>query len=105
MSFVRIASTAELPSEGSAISVQTRFGRIGIAKIDGELFAFDDLCTHDDGPLVSADGKLEGKCVTCPRHGAQFDVTNGEVLRMPATEDIETYPVRVSGDDVEVDLA
>ncbi len=105
MSFVRIASAQELPAEGCAATFTTRFGRIGIAKIDGELFAFDDLCTHDDGPLVSADGKLDGKCITCPRHGAQFDVTNGEVLRMPATEEIETYPVRLSGDDVEVDLS
>ena len=63
-------------------------------------YAVDDTCTHDDGPL--AEGWLEGKAIECPRHGARFDVTTGQVLCLPAAAPIRSYPVQVAGDDVKV---
>ena len=84
------------------MTVHTRAGRIGLTRLDGGVVAFEDVCTHDDGPL--AGGALNGEVITCPRHGAQFNLRSGEALKMPATESIETFPVRVNGEDVEVDL-
>ncbi len=73
---------------------------IVVFNIGGELYAIADLCSHDDGPL--GDGELEGYEITCPRHGASFDVRNGKVLSLPAVVDIPAYPVRVVNGQIEV---
>lgn len=66
---------------------------IVIFNIAGEFFAIGDVCTHDDGPL--GDGEVEDHIVSCPRHGAEFDVRTGRVISMPAVVDIPAYPVDV----------
>lgn len=66
---------------------------IAVFNIDGTLYAIEDVCTHDGGILTG--GELRGCVITCPRHGAQFDVRNGEVLAPPAYEPTATFPVRV----------
>jgi len=68
-----------------------------------EFTAIDDTCTHDDGPL--ADGWLEGTAIECPRHGARFDVRTGKVLALPAAVPINTYPVKVEGNEIKVKVA
>lgn len=73
---------------------------IGVAKVGDDFFAFQDICTHDEGPL--AQGTLEGEVIECPRHGAKFSIRTGEVLCMPASHPIETYAVKVEGDEVKV---
>ena len=67
-----------------------------------EIYAIENICTHDDGPL--GEGDLNGTVVECPRHGARFDVTNGTVLRLPAATSLATYPVRLTDDWIEVAL-
>jgi nitrite reductase/ring-hydroxylating ferredoxin subunit len=67
--------------------------RIAIAKVDDAFYAFGDTCTHQGCSL--AQGELDGTTVTCPCHGSEFDVTTGEVLRGPAREPVQSYPVRV----------
>ncbi|MEQ9364391.1 MAG: non-heme iron oxygenase ferredoxin subunit [Leptospirales bacterium] len=107
MGFIKVISEAELLElpEGRAIAKRTRMGAIALTRYENKIYAFEDTCTHDDGPLVSAEGStLEGPCVTCPRHGARFDFRTGEVLRMPATEPIAVYEVRVVDGQVEVNL-
>lgn len=75
---------------------------ITVARVQGAFFAFDDTCTH---ALVSlADGTLEGFEVECCAHGARFDVRTGAVRCLPATENLNTYPVKREGDDLYVDL-
>ena len=64
----------------------------------GTLYAIEDICTHDGGPLV--EGELDGYEIECPRHGARFDIRTGRALRMPAFEPIETYEVRIEGDEI-----
>lgn len=64
-----------------------------VFNIAGKFFAIDDVCTHDGGPL--GEGKLEGFSVTCPRHGAEFDVRTGKAVKLPAVEDVAAYPVQV----------
>jgi 3-phenylpropionate/trans-cinnamate dioxygenase ferredoxin subunit len=73
---------------------------IAVFNLGGKFHAIANVCTHDGGILTG--GELNGKIITCPRHGAQFDITNGDVLRMPAFERVPSYEVRVEGDDVRV---
>jgi 3-phenylpropionate/trans-cinnamate dioxygenase ferredoxin subunit len=73
-----------------------------LCNVDGELYAVEDVCTHDGGALDA--GELEGCRVMCPRHGALFDVTTGKALTLPAVTPLPTYPVHVDGDDVSVDV-
>ena len=73
---------------------------VAICNVDGEFYAIDDICTHDGGSLDQ--GELEGDEIECPRHGARFDVKTGAAVQLPAFEPVETYPVRVEGDAVQV---
>ncbi len=74
--------------------------QVCLANVDGTLFAIGGACTHMGGPL--GDGALDGETVTCPWHGAMFDVTSGEVQGPPADESEPTYEVRIQGDEVQV---
>lgn len=99
--FITIAKTADVPRGGvRTFAVRGRY--VAVCNVDGEFFAVDDVCTHDDGPLGS--GFLEGYAIECPRHGARFDVRSGVVLQMPAAYGIRTYPTRITGEDVQVQL-
>ena len=69
---------------------------------ESEYFAIDDLCTHDGAEL--GDGELYGYEVECPRHGACFDVRSGKALTLPATEDVQSYPVTVNADGVSLEI-
>jgi 3-phenylpropionate/trans-cinnamate dioxygenase ferredoxin subunit len=75
---------------------------IGVYNCDGELYAIEDRCTHDDGPLCEGEWEPETCQVICPRHGARFDIRTGAALLLPAYLPAETYPVRVRGDGVVV---
>ena len=76
--------------------------RVAVCRAEGTLYAIEDTCTHDDGPL--GQGEIEGFEIECPRHGARFDIRSGEVRRMPATYPIRTFPVRVTDGMVEVQI-
>lgn len=76
---------------GSALLV----GNVAVFNVDGKFYATQDECTHKQGPL--SDGELDGEVVTCPYHGAQFNVCTGKVLRGPAEKDLTTYRVVVDG--------
>jgi 3-phenylpropionate/trans-cinnamate dioxygenase ferredoxin subunit len=73
-----------------------------LCNVEGELYAVEDVCTHDGGPLDQ--GELQDCRIMCPRHGALFDVRTGAALTLPAVVPLETYPVRVDGDDVFVEV-
>jgi 3-phenylpropionate/trans-cinnamate dioxygenase ferredoxin subunit len=73
-----------------------------LCNVDGELYAVEDVCTHDGGALDG--GELDGCRIMCPRHGAFFDVTTGRALTLPAVSPLPTFPVRIDGDDVSVDV-
>jgi 3-phenylpropionate/trans-cinnamate dioxygenase ferredoxin subunit len=73
-----------------------------LCNVSGTLYAIEDVCTHDGGPLDQ--GELEGACVICPRHGAAFDVTTGAALTLPAVMPVQTYAIRTQGDEVYVDV-
>jgi 3-phenylpropionate/trans-cinnamate dioxygenase ferredoxin component len=90
--FLEIAPASELPS-GERLFVEIEGKPIVIFNIGGQFFSIADVCSQDDGPV--GEGRLEGYNITCPRHGAQFDVRTGKVVQMPAVVDIPAYPVRV----------
>ncbi len=99
--WVTIARAREIPV-GEFKPVEVDGKRLLICHTEGGFYAVDDTCTHDDGPL--ADGWLEGNALECPRHGAKFDVTTGKVLCLPAAVGIASYPVKVEGDQVKVNV-
>jgi 3-phenylpropionate/trans-cinnamate dioxygenase ferredoxin subunit len=66
---------------------------IAVFLVDGNLYAIEDVCTHDGGPL--ADGEVSGCEIECPRHGARFDLRTGKVTAPPAYEDVTVFPVRI----------
>ena len=73
-----------------------------LANINGELFAIDDMCSHEDASLYN--GALKGFCVECPLHGSHFDFRTGNPDGSPATEAVKTYKVEVENDDVYIYL-
>lgn len=102
MSEFKVARRGEI-GEGVILSRLTPYGRVGLTLQNGEILAFQDLCTHDGSPFD--EGFIENGELECPRHGARFDLKTGRVTRLPATEDIEVFSVRVDGEDVFVSIA
>jgi 3-phenylpropionate/trans-cinnamate dioxygenase ferredoxin subunit len=78
---------------------------IGVYNFDGEFYAIEDRCSHDDGPLCEGDFDLEEGYVVCPRHGAHIDIRTGRPLTLPAVESVETFPTRVEDGIVKVEVA
>lgn len=99
--FVKAAKLSEIaPGKGIAVDVQGK--RIAIFHVDGNVFALDDMCSHKGAPL--ADGIVTKDSVTCTWHGATFALANGAVLGGPTGMAIASYPVRLVGDDVEIEI-
>jgi nitrite reductase/ring-hydroxylating ferredoxin subunit len=80
-------------------------GDVAVFNVEGGFCATQARCTHRQGPL--SEGAIDGTTVTCPLHGAQFNVWTGAVLRGPAKDPLKTYAVTIEGDvgRVEVPLA
>jgi len=88
---------------GKLTTVNVEGQQVAVANVDGSYYAFVDRCTHLGCPLST--GFLSGKVVTCECHGSQFDVTTGDVVSGPARVPIDTYALRVVGEDLELSLA
>lgn len=99
--YIPVAAEGDL-KPGERLFVQIDNLTLVVFNIAGGLYAIADICSHDDGPV--GEGTLEGYEVSCPRHGAHFDVRNGKVLSLPAIVDIPAYPVRVRDGQIEVGL-
>ena len=95
MSRERIAAISDV-SEGEVRVVECGGRSLALSNVDGELFAIDNVCTHDGGPL--GEGRLRNGRVICPRHGAAFDARSGRALTLPAVRGVAAYPVSVEGD-------
>ena len=68
--------------------------RVAIARVDGRLYAFDDLCTCADRPCPLSGGLLSGTTLMCQCHGSRFDITTGTVINGPATDPLRMYEVQ-----------
>ena len=116
--FVRVARLSDIPP-GTVKGVKAKGKEILVANVDGEAYAINDRCTHLRGHLHN--GALDGTVVECPLHGARFDVTDGGLcgwvthpalykLLMDSSfpgflkRSVSSYPTRVEGDDVYVEV-
>lgn len=95
--FIRIGAAADI-ADGEMHVFDVAGTPVSVANAAGQLYAFDDTCTHAGCSLAS--GTLAGTTVTCPCHGSQFDVTSGAVLRGPAHRPVRRRAVRVEGEEV-----
>jgi len=100
--WVTVASRAGI-AEGEITGVSVGETQIALYNLDGEIYATDNVCTHAFALL--SDGWLDGDVVECPLHAGRFEVKTGKGLGPPIPCDIKTFPVRVVGDDVQVQLA
>jgi 3-phenylpropionate/trans-cinnamate dioxygenase ferredoxin subunit len=100
MAFEKVGNISEVPP-GTAKVYEVGDRAVAVCNVDGELYAVDDVCSHDEGSLDQ--GELEGFEIECPRHGARFDVRSGEVKALPAVVPIDTFKVRRQGDDIEIE--
>jgi 3-phenylpropionate/trans-cinnamate dioxygenase ferredoxin subunit len=78
---------------------------VGVYNCGGNLYAIEDRCSHDDGPLCEGDWDEETCRVVCPRHGSSFELSTGQPLSLPAYEPVQTYPVSVVDGMVRVEVA
>ena len=96
--FIKVATVDEIPVSGSKL-VEIDYVRVALFNLNGEIYAIEDTCTHDGGPLV--EGSVVNHCeVVCPRHGARFDIRTGAALSFPAFEPTNTYAVQVKENEV-----
>ena len=77
---------------------------VGVYNLDGDFYAIEDRCSHDDGPLCEGEFDPETGVAICPRHGASFDIRSGRALTLPAYEPVETFSVRVEDGLVRVEV-
>jgi 3-phenylpropionate/trans-cinnamate dioxygenase ferredoxin subunit len=106
--FVYAAKASEISAGKTKKLPLGDFGVL-IANVDGSFYAVDALCTHYGGDLSA--GTLQGKILTCPVHGAKFDVRDGKVvsppnqpLDRPIIENLITYPLKVENGEVYVKI-
>jgi 3-phenylpropionate/trans-cinnamate dioxygenase ferredoxin subunit len=97
--WVTVGSAGEIV-DGEINSYGAGERQVAIANVDGDLHAFDDLCTHQQCSL--AEGELDATTVECPCHGSQFDITTGKAIGGPATEPVDIFEVREQDGDLQV---
>ena len=112
---IRVASIDDLP-EGTTKKYRVEDKEVLIAKVEGKYYATQNKCPHFGGDLSK--GKLEGSTVTCPRHGSQFNLTDGGVVRwlkgtgiissigktLKSPQKLTTYDIKIEGQDIMVEI-
>jgi 3-phenylpropionate/trans-cinnamate dioxygenase ferredoxin component len=101
--FLAVAQTDEVDDPGS-ILVEVDDRLVVLIHAAGHWYALDDVCTHDGGPLSEGPLDPAAGTITCPRHGATFDIKTGAALTMPATKPTASHEVKVDGNRVFVRL-
>ena len=102
MASYRVATVDELPVE-SMKRVDAGSVPVCLAHAeDGNFYALNDICTHEEFSL--SDGELWGMDVECPQHGSRFNLQTGKVTGLPAVIPASTYPVKVEGSDIYVEV-
>jgi 3-phenylpropionate/trans-cinnamate dioxygenase ferredoxin component len=77
---------------------------VGVYNLNGEYYAIEDRCSHDDGPLAEGDFDCDDGVAICPRHGANIDIRTGRALTLPAVDPVRTFPVHVRDGWVKVEV-
>jgi 3-phenylpropionate/trans-cinnamate dioxygenase ferredoxin component len=100
---IEICPAAELPPGASRI-VEADGRKIGVFNAGGDLYAIEDRCSHDDGPLAEGTFDMEARTVECPRHGSLFDLESGRPKTLPAYLPVDTFPVRVEDGVIKLEV-
>ena len=98
---IKVAETKDLPP-GEAMSVEVAGVAVALFNVNGSYYAIADTCTHAGGSL--SEGEMDGTVVTCPLHGATFDVRSGNVLAAPAPTGVSSYQLEVDGNDIKIEV-
>jgi nitrite reductase/ring-hydroxylating ferredoxin subunit len=99
--FITVATIDEI-LPGRAKLVEVDGNEIALFNVAGRFHAIDNSCTHVGGPLC--EGEINGVEVTCPWHGAVFDLSTGRAVGPPAFEAVSRYEVRVEGHEVQIEI-
>jgi nitrite reductase (NADH) small subunit len=99
--WVRLCGLAEAPPPGRVMEVEVEGVAVCLANVNGELSALDNVCPHRQGPL--GQGWVEGEAVVCPWHSWAFNARTG-LAEYPVHERVEVFPLRVEGEDIQVDI-
>ena len=98
---IKIAEAKDmLPGQAAAFTVEGQ--RIALFNVDGTFYAIGGTCTHRGGPL--SEGDVQGTKVTCPWHGADFDLKTGAAVGPPAQKGVPSYKVVVEGTDIKIEI-
>ena len=99
--WVKVADLSECPP-GNLLEVEAGRERIVLANVDGDVYALQNRCSHQDLPL--SDGELEGDRLECLYHGARFDVCTGKAVGLPAIKPVPSYDVQIRGQEIFVQI-
>ena len=101
--FYAVARVTDLaPGEMTYVEVGPDEEPVCLINLNGEFFALDDCCTHEDASL--SDGEIDGDEVECPMHGGAFDIRTGMPTSFPVVVKAKTYEVRVENDQILIGL-
>jgi 3-phenylpropionate/trans-cinnamate dioxygenase ferredoxin subunit len=101
---VEVAPADEFPPGSMKLVIAGPGVYVGVYNCGGELYAIEDRCSHDDGPLCEGEWDQETCRVVCPRHGSAFELSSGRPLSLPAYQPVETFPVRIVEGVIRVEL-
>jgi len=100
---IEVCPLTELPP-GAVRLVEWEDLEIGVFNCGGMVYAIEDRCTHDDGPLVEGEFNQEACTVECPRHGSLFDLKTGKPKTLPAYVPVDTFPVIIDEETIKLEV-
>jgi 3-phenylpropionate/trans-cinnamate dioxygenase ferredoxin component len=101
---IEVCPAGELPPGEMKLIEGPDGAKIGVFNCAGELYAIEDRCSHDDGPLAEGEFDSETCTVECPRHGSLFDLTTGRPKTLPAYQPVRTFPATIKDDKVKLEI-
>jgi 3-phenylpropionate/trans-cinnamate dioxygenase ferredoxin component len=100
---ITVCAISDLPP-GAMRLVEWEDLEIGVFNCAGTVYAIEDRCSHDDGPLVEGELDEDDCTVECPRHGSRFDLKTGKPLTLPAYVPVDTFPVVIADDLIKLEV-
>lgn len=97
--WVRVASEGDLKGQMRVLHGENAYA---LFRVDGEIYALDDICSHEYSRL--SEGDIFRGQVACPKHGSRFDIKTGKVTGFPATKPVHTYPVKIDGGEIFIEV-
>jgi 3-phenylpropionate/trans-cinnamate dioxygenase ferredoxin subunit len=100
---IAVCPVAEL-QPGEVRLVEWEDLEIGVFNCDGSVYALEDRCSHDNGPLAEGEFDHNNCTVECPRHGSLFDVKTGRPMTLPAYVPVDTFPVIIEDETIKLEV-